>query len=145
MLHVPYRSPALAINDLLGEQINMMFIDLPTVTGHLKSGRLRALAVSGRTRMAALPEIPTLRELGLKDFDLTAWYGIWAPAGTPTPIVNRLHEIFAKAMKNPAVQVFFTNASMDTFAMTPEEFQKFQLAETEKIGRVMKSAGIEPQ
>ena len=145
MLHVPYRSPALAINGLLGDQVNMVFIGLPTISGHLANGGLRALAVSGHDRMAALPDIPTLRELGLKDFDLTAWYGIWAPAGTPAPVVKKLHEIFAKAMTNPDVKTFFANASMDTFTMSPEEFAKFQREETDKIGKVMQAAGIEQQ
>ncbi|VFR45331.1 Putative extracytoplasmic tricarboxylate-binding receptor of a tripartite transporter, in cluster with DUF1446 [plant metagenome] len=146
MLDVPYKTPASAVTDLMGDQVNVVFIDLPTVAGHLQNGKLRALAVTGRQRMQAQPNVPTLQEAGLKDFDITAWYGIWAPAGTPSPIAAQLNATFSKAMASPSVKAFFTNASMETFgAMTPADFQKFQADETAKIGRIVKAAGIEAQ
>jgi tripartite-type tricarboxylate transporter receptor subunit TctC len=146
LLHVPYRSPGLAINGLLGDQVNMVFIDLPTIAGHLENGSLRAIAVSGTARMPSQPQVPTLREAGLKDFDLTAWYGIWAPAGTPRPIVDKLHAMVETAMADPAVKKFFGNASMQTLGpMSPAQFGKFQLDETAKLGEVVRAAGIELQ
>jgi len=146
MLDVPYKTPALAVTDLIGNQVNVVFIDLPTVAGHLQSGKLRALAVTGRQRMQAQPEVPTLQESGLKDFDITAWYGIWAPAGTPPALASQLNAMFSKAMASTPVRTFFSNASMETFgAMTPEQFQQFQADETAKIGHIVRAAGIEAQ
>ncbi|MFA7391269.1 MAG: tripartite tricarboxylate transporter substrate-binding protein [Pigmentiphaga sp.] len=142
LLHVPYKTPAQALTDLIGGQLDLVFVDLPASGPHVRAGRLRALAVSGGKRMPAMPELPTLQELGYQDFDLTAWYGFWMPAGAPEPIVNRLSEIVRKVVETDEVQALFANAAMDSFTMRPDEMLSFHQQEMEKIGNVAKAANL---
>ena len=142
ILHVPYKSNPLAITDLLGGQIDMMITDTSTGVPQIKGGKLRALGVSTSKRLALLPEVPTIDEAGVKGYDMGYWFAAYVPAGTPAPVVARLNELLAHATKSEAARSFFTNAGSEAWTTTPEELAKFQAAETQKWGKVIKAAGI---
>ena len=145
ILHVPYKSNPLAITDLLGGQIDMMITDTSTGVPQIKAGKLRALGYSTQKRGAQLPDVPTIAEAGVKGYDMGYWFAAYVPAGTPAPVVARLNELLAHATKSEAARSFFTNAGSEAWTTTPEELAKFQAAETQKWGKVIKAAGIEPE
>jgi len=145
ILHVPYKSNPLAITDLLGGQIDMMITDTSTGVPQIKAGKLRALGYSTQKRGAQLPDVPTIAEAGVKGYDMGYWFAAYVPAGTPAPVVARLNELLAHATKSEAARLFFTNAGSEAWTTTPEELAKFQAAETQKWGKVIKAAGIEPE
>jgi tripartite-type tricarboxylate transporter receptor subunit TctC len=125
MTHVPYRGTALAVGDLLGGQLTMVFGDPISVLPHIKSGKLRALAVTSLHRSPIAPEVPTVGESGYPGFEALAWHGILAPARTPTAIVRRLNEEIAKALGDPETRTLLVNQAMQTVGSTPEEFAAF--------------------
>ena len=145
ILHVPYKSNPLAITDLLGGQIDMMITDTSTGVPQIKAGKLRALGYSTQKRGAQLPDVPTIAEAGVKGYDMGYWFAAYVPAGTPAPVVARLNELLGKATKSEAAKSFFANAGSEAWTTTPEELAKFQAAETQKWGKVIKAAGIEPE
>ena len=145
LLHVPYKSNPLAINDLLGGQIDMMITDTATGLPQVKAGKLRALGMSSRKRSPLAPEVPTIDEAGVKGYEMTFWFAAYLPAGTPAPIVKRLQELLVDATKGPAAQNFYATTGIDAFTTTPDELAKFQAAESQKWGRVIKAAAIEPE
>ena len=145
ILHVPYKSNPLAITDLLGGQIDMMITDTATGVPQIKAGKLRALGYSTQKRGAQLPDVPTIAEAGVKGYDMGYWFAAYVPAGTPAPVVARLNELLGKATKSEAAKSFFANAGSEAWTTTPEELAKFQAAETQKWGKVIKAAGIEPE
>ncbi len=145
ILHVPYKSNPLAITDLLGGQISMMITDTATGVPQIKSGKLRALGYSTQKRSAQLPDVPTIAEAGVKGYDMGYWFAAYVPAGTPAPVVARLNELLTHATKSAAAKSFFDNAGSEAWTTTPEELAKFQAAETQKWGKVIKAAGIEPE
>ena len=145
ILHVPYKSNPLAITDLLGGQIDMMITDTSTGVPQIKAGKLRALGYSTQKRGAQLPDVPTIAEAGVKGYDMGYWFAAYVPAGTPAPVVARLNELLAHATKSAAAKSFFDNAGSEAWTSTPEELARFQAAETQKWGKVIKAAGIEPE
>jgi tripartite-type tricarboxylate transporter receptor subunit TctC len=145
LLHVPYKSNPLAINDLLGGQIDMMITDTATGLPQVKAGKLRALGMSSRKRSPLAPDVPTINEAGVKGYEMAFWFAAYLPANAPTPIVSRLQALLVKATKSPAARNFYTTTGIDPFVTTPSELAKFQTAESEKWGRVIKAAGIEPE
>jgi tripartite-type tricarboxylate transporter receptor subunit TctC len=145
LLHVPYKSNPLAITDLLGGQIDMMITDTSTGVPQIKAGKLRALGVSTQKRLAMLPDVPTIDEAGVKGYDMGYWFAAYAPAGTPAPVVQRLNELLVAAQKSAATKSFFETSGGEPFPTTPDALAKFQLAETQKWGKVIKAAGIEPE
>ena len=145
ILHVPYKSNPLAITDLLGGQIDMMITDTSTGVPQIKAGKLRALGYSTQKRGAQLPDVPTIAEAGVKGYDMGYWFAAYVPAGTPAPVVARLNELLAHATKSEAARSYSTNAGSEAWTTTPEELAKFQAAETQKWGKVIKAAGIEPE
>ncbi len=139
MVHFPYRGSAPAITDLIAGNMNVMFDNLPSALPHIKSGRLKALAVTSRTRSPALPDVPTIEEAaGLKGFDASSWFGLFAPAGTPRAIVDKIQADVAKALAQPDVRERFVAQGADPGGNTPEQFAAFIRAETEKWTRVVK-------
>lgn len=139
MVHFPYRGSAPAITDLIAGNMNVMFDNLPSALPHIKSGRLKALAVTSRTRSPALPSVPTIEEAaGLKGFDASSWFGLFAPAGTPRAIVDKIQADVAKALAQPDVRERFVAQGADPGGNTPEQFAAFIRAETEKWTRVVK-------
>jgi tripartite-type tricarboxylate transporter receptor subunit TctC len=145
LLHVPYKSNPLAINDLLGGQIDMMITDTATGLPQVKAGKLRALGMSSRKRSPLAPEVPTIDEAGVKGYEMTFWFAAYLPAGAPAPIVKRLQELLVGATKSPAAQNFYATTGIDAFTTAPDELAKFQAAESQKWGRVIKAAAIEPE
>ncbi len=145
ILHVPYKSNPLAITDLLGGQIDLMITDTSTGVPQVKSGKLRALGYSTQKRSAQLPDVPTIDEAGVKGYDMGYWFAAYVPAGTPAPLVARLNELLAQATKSAAAKSFYEMAGSEPWPTTPEELAKFQAAETQKWGKVIKAAGIEAE
>jgi len=145
ILHVPYKSNPNAITDLLGGQIDMMITDTATGVPQIKGGKLRALGVSTSKRLALLPDVPTLDEAGVKGYDMSYWFAAYVPAATPAPVVARLRELLVNATKAPAAKAFFESTGAEAWTSTPEELAKFQGAEAQKWGKVIKAAGIEPE
>ena len=139
MVHFPYRGSAPAVTDLISGNMNVMFDNLPSALPHIKSGRLKALAVTSRTRSPALPDVPTIEEAaGLKGFDASSWFGLFAPAGTPRTVVDKIQADVAKALSQPAVRERFVAQGADPGGNTPDQFAAFIRAETEKWTRVVK-------
>jgi tripartite-type tricarboxylate transporter receptor subunit TctC len=145
LLHVPYKSVPPAINDLLGGQVDTLITDGGTIMPHVRSGKLRALGATSAKRLAGLPELPTLEEQGLPGYEMSFWYAAYVPAGTPPPVIARLNALFANALKDPAAQSFFASSLNEPYHTSPERLAQFQAAETEKWGRIVKAAGVEPE
>lgn len=144
MLHLPYRGSGPALIDLMGGTTDVMFDNLPSALPHIKSGKLKALAVTSAKRSAALPDVPTVAEAGgpaLKGYEATSWFGLMAPAGTPADIVNRLQQQTAKALLSPAINERLVAQGAIPGGMPPAEFAAFIDAETKKWAKVVKSSG----
>jgi tripartite-type tricarboxylate transporter receptor subunit TctC len=146
LLHVPYKSNPLAITDLLGGQIDMMITDTATGLPQVKAGKLKALGMSSAKRSPLVPEVPTMAESGVPGYEMGFWFAAYAPAGTPPAVVKRLNELLVKAARSDAARTGFYEASgTEIFTTTPEELGKFQAAESQKWGRIIKAAGISPE
>ena len=145
LLHVPYKSNPLAITDLLGGQIDLMFTDTSTGVPQVKAGKLRALGISTAQRSPLLPEVPTIDEAGVKGYDMGYWFAAYVPAGTPAAVVQRLRELLVSGTGSAAAKSFFDGSGSVPFTTTPEGLAAFQATETQKWGKVIKAAGIEPE
>jgi len=142
---VPYKSNPLAITDLIGGQVDFMFADAPTALPQVNGGKLRALAASGTQRMPAAASVPTLDEAGVKGYDMSYWLAVYLPAGASAAVTQRLNEIFVKVSNSPKAKTFQSDTSMETVTSTPEALARFQAAESQKWGRVIRAAGIQPE
>jgi len=142
IVHVPYRGAAPAINDLLGQQVQMAFLDLPVILPHIKSGMLRPIALGAPKRAPTSPEVPTTAEVGMPDLLIENWYGMIAPAGTPANIVNLLNRVTNEAMSDPQVAQKLADQGLTVAGDTPEHFRDYIGAETKKWAKVIKDAGI---
>src|SRR6202050_4958375 len=125
MIHVPYRGTALAVADLLAGQLTMVFSDPVSALPHLQAGTLRALAVTTKTRSSVLPDVPTIAESGYPDFEAVAWHGILAPAGTPKPIIDKLHDQIVAALNDPPTRALIVGQAIQIVGDTPQEFAAF--------------------
>ena len=142
MVHVPYKGVAPALVDLMSGEVQLMFGTLVAILPHIKAGRLRALAVTGRTRSALLPEVPTLAESGLPGYEAGSWYGILAPAGTPGAIVARLNAEINAAIRQPEVRERLAAEGAEVLGGTPGDFASHIKAELSRMGKLMREAGI---
>ena len=142
IVHVPYRGAAPAINDLLGQQVQMAFLDLPVILPHIKSGMLRPIALGAPKRAPTSPEVPTTAEVGMPDLLIENWYGMIAPAGTPANIVNLLNRVTNEAMSDPQVAQKLADQGLTVAGDTPEHLRDYIGAETKKWAKVIKDAGI---
>lgn len=142
ILHVPYRGGGPALMDTLAAQVDLSFPTLAAAVPHVKSGALRALAVTSVQRSALLPDVPTLQEAGLKDFQFQQWQALLAPAKTPPAIVARLNAALREALKSKDVVEKFQAQAFDPFITTPEEAGKFIAEEAKRLSRVIKTKGI---
>jgi tripartite-type tricarboxylate transporter receptor subunit TctC len=142
LTHVPYKSAAEAVLALVGNQIQGVFDNPPTVLPHIRAGRLRALAYAAPKRFALLPEVPTFDESGLKGFEASSWFGLVAPANTPRPVVMLLAKETGSALREPDVQKRFADLGANLVGNTPEQFGTFIRAETKKWHAVVKAADI---
>ena len=142
ILHVPYRGGGPALLDTLAGQVDMSFPTLSAALPHVKAGTLRALAVTDTTRSSLLPDVPTLREAGLKDFQFTQWLALLAPAGTPPAVVSRLNAALKNALNTQEVRDKFHAQAFEAFITTPEEAGKFIASEVQRFSKLIKARGI---
>jgi tripartite-type tricarboxylate transporter receptor subunit TctC len=145
MLHVPYKGGNLALNDLLGGRIDLMFYSLAIANTQINAGKVRAIAVTGLTRDPLQPKLPTVDESGLKGYEITGWHGFFAPAGTPREIVQRLNAAVAKILVTPEIRELWASQGMAVVTNTPEQFAQRLRADFEKYGRIAKTVGIQPE
>ena len=142
LVHVPYKGVNLAMNDLIAGQVQLVVIGISAAAPQIKAGRLRALAVLTPRRSPALPDVPTAAEAGLQDFEVTTWYGLLAPAGTPKPIVIRLNAALGRIMHAPDLQERLAAVATEPMTSTPEEFGELIKREMVKWGQVVRDAGL---
>jgi len=141
-VHVPYKGGAPALADTISGQVQFMVATLPSAHGHIVSGRLRALGVSGSERSGALPDVPTISESGLPGYEYTSWYGILAPSHTPKTIIARLNELTAKALNNKDVGDKLRQQGLEPRSTTPEKFGEMIRSEMSVWAKIIKTAGI---
>ena len=144
ILHVPYKTTAPALEDIIAGRVSMMFADFTSVMPHVTAGTVRALAISRIKRSSLFPSLPTMDEAGIKGFNLDAWAGLVAPAGTPPEIVAKLNGALRKVIDSPDVQAKFKNVGFEGFSSTPRELGDYMKAEIVDWGKMVKDAGITP-
>jgi tripartite-type tricarboxylate transporter receptor subunit TctC len=142
LVHVPYKGVNLAMQDVLAGNVHLVFIGIPAAAPHIKAGKLRALALVAPQRSSALPEVPTVAEAGLKDFEVTTWYGVLAPAGTPRNVITRLNSELVKIMHSPELKEKLAATGTEPLTSTPEEFAAYIKREIAKWGDVVRKAGV---
>jgi tripartite-type tricarboxylate transporter receptor subunit TctC len=142
IVHVPYRGAAPAINDLLGQQVQMTFLDLPVILPQIKAGNLRGIALGAKSRSPLAPDVPTTAEVGMPDVLAENWYGMVAPAATPPAIVDRLNRITTEAMSDATVIQKLSAQGLTLVPQTPEQFRDYMASETVKWAKVIKDAGV---
>jgi tripartite-type tricarboxylate transporter receptor subunit TctC len=140
--HVPFKGAGPAVTDLIGGQINAMFVDLPVISPYVKSGKVRALAVTSRERSQYFPDVPTTKEAGYPGVEMTNCYGTLVPARTPREIVTKLHDALVKAVATPNVRERLMSVGADPQTMSMDEFTRFIKADIDKWAKLAKSAGI---
>ena len=144
MKHVPYRGSAPALTDLVGGQIAAVMLPFGSQLGHLHAGRIRMIAQTGENRAASAPDVPSFKELGFPMLSFPGWYGIFAPAGTPTELVNRYNDVIVKAIRTPEVRERMKNLELEPREMSAAEFQAFVKADTERWAPIIKASGFTP-
>ncbi len=145
LLHVPYKSSPLAINDLIAGNIDLMIVDAPNSLAQIKANNVRGLAVSGSSRNPLAPELPTIAEAGLPGYDMSYWTAAWVPAKTPKAIVDKLNQLMVAASKLDPAQKFYTSTGSERYTTTPDGLAKFQASETNKWGLIVKEAKIDKE
>ena len=141
MQHVPYKGSAPAVTDLLGNQIGIMFDNMPSAIQHVRSGKLVPLAVTTAKRSPELPNVPTIAEAGVPGYEATSWFGMFAPAGTPAPVLAKLNAAIVKVLAQPDVKKKINEQGAEVYSETPEQFAAFIQAESVKWGKVVKESG----
>jgi len=145
MTHIPYKGGGPALADLVGGQIQLMLENIPSTLPFVRSGRLRALAVSGLARSPLAPDLPTLDEAGLKGYEIVGWNGLFVPAGTPRAIIAKLHAETVKALSHANVKERLATMGAEGVGSTPEQFAAFVKAEISKWAKVVKDAGLKQE
>ena len=145
MLHIPYKGSPEAITDAMSGRSAFYMAPINTVIGHAKEGKLTALGVSTRRRAEVLPDVPTLAEQGLKDFDLSLWFGVWTPAGTPPAVVQKLNAQITTILQSAEVREQFGKLGITPSPMKPDEFGRFVREQVETYRQIVKQADIQPQ
>ena len=141
MTHVPYKGTVLSVNDLIAGQVQLVFSDAPPAVPHVKSGKLRALAVTGARRTPLLPELPTVAEGGVAGFALDNWWGILVPAGTPQAVIGRINAEIVRAMQSADVRDRFANLGVEAIHSTPAAFDAYIKSEHAKLAKIIKASG----
>jgi tripartite-type tricarboxylate transporter receptor subunit TctC len=145
MVHVPYKGLSPALTDLLSGQVQLMFSSVVAILPHVKAGKLRALAVSSKERMALLPDLPTIAEAGVPGYQSSSWYGILAPAGTPPEVVSRLNAALVKIVAQPDVKQALAQEGAEPAGNSPQAFGAFIQTEKQRLGDVIRTAKIPMQ
>ncbi len=143
MQHVPYKGSGPALNDVIGNQVPIMFDNLPSSSGHIKAGTLKALAVTTAQRAPSFPNVPTMAEAGIPGYETYTWNALFAPAGTPKPVIDRLNKAANAALAAPAVAERMKEFSATIVASTPEALGEHVKAEVAKWGPVVKAANVQ--
>ncbi|MOA13931.1 Tripartite tricarboxylate transporter family receptor [compost metagenome] len=141
MVHVPYKGSAPAVTDLLGNQIGIMFDNMPSAIQHVRSGKLVPLAVTTAKRSPELPNVPTIAEAGVPGYEATSWFGMLAPAATPAPIVAKLNAALVKVLAQPDVKKKINDQGAEAYSETPAQFAAFIKSESVKWGKVVRESG----
>ncbi len=142
VLHIPYKGSAPVVTDLLAGQIDVMFDNVPNVIGHVRAGKMKAIAVSTPQRSALAPDVPTVAEAGVPGYELSVWFGVLAPAGTPRDIIARLNTEIVKVLNAPEVKDRFAKQGVEVRTSTPEQFGEFLRAEVSRWAKVVQDANI---
>ena len=142
LVHIPYRGSSGARTDVLGGQVDVMFDAVTTMAEQVKSGRVKALATTGKTRSEVLPDVPTMNESGVPGYEATIWLGLMAPRGTPKPVVDKLNEAITKIVGQPEVRQAWAKQGAVAMVMSPEVFDKYARDDITKWDRVIKTANI---
>jgi tripartite-type tricarboxylate transporter receptor subunit TctC len=142
--HVPFKGAGPAMIDVMGGDTQMTFGSVPSTMTHVRSGKLRALGVGGAKRSFALPDVPTIDEAGVPGYRFGNWIGLVAPAGTPAPVIAKLHQALAAAQDSPELQKSFSNEGAEAMRMSSAEFRAYIASELERWGKVVKDAGLRP-
>ncbi len=145
VVHIAYKGAAPALADLIGGQVPVSISNIPAVLSPVHTGRMRALAVTGATRASQLPSVPTMSESGLTGYEVTSWYGVCAPAGTPAPLLGKLHADLIGVLQAPDVRQRLNDLVVDVAPTSREDFAAFIQAETRRWAQVVKDAGLAPQ
>ena len=141
LTHIPYKGSGLAITELIGGQVQLMFAGIVPIDPHVKSGRVRSIAVSSAKRSVAVPQVPTVAESGLPGFEVVGWYGVLAPARTPHPVVARLHNEFVKILQTQDIRDRLLSEGAEPVGNTPAEFTAFIKTDIGRWAKVIKAAG----
>ncbi|WP_353235857.1 tripartite tricarboxylate transporter substrate binding protein [Diaphorobacter ruginosibacter] len=141
MVHVPYKGSAPAVTDLLGNQIAIMFDNMPSAINHVRAGKLRPIAVTTAKRSPELPDVPTIAEAGVPGYEATSWFGLFTTAGTPKPVVDKLSAALAKSLASTTVRAKIKEQGGEVVSETPEQFAAFIKAESDKWAKVVKASG----
>lgn len=145
ILHVPYKGGAPALIDVMGGRVAFMFINTLEALPHVKAGKVRTLAIASAKRSGVLPDTPTFAESGMPGFEAAAWWGFVAPAGTPKPVITKLHGEVVKALGAPEVKERFAALGAETLGSTPGEFAAFMREEAQKWGTIIRKLGIKAE
>ena len=139
--HIPYKGSAPAVTDLIGGQVQFMFDNMPASWPHVQSGKLKALAITTKTRSPSAPNLPTLEESGVAPFDVTSWFGLIAPKGTPKDIIDKLNKAMNAAFDKPEVKEAYAKLGAVAEKNTPQDFSKFIAAEVKNWAPIVKASG----
>lgn len=145
LTHVPYKGESAALTDVIAGNVPVMFANVPVAAPFIRSGKLKAIAVSSLARAPSLPQVPTVAEAGLKDFEVLTWYGLFLPASTPRPIAARISDEVAQALKEPGLRAKFAEQGLNILGTNPEQFGKFMTGEVPKWAAVVKASNIRPE
>lgn len=145
LVHVPTAGASAANDEVIAGRITYWFSSITPALPHIRDGRLLVLGVSSAKRLSTMPELPTVAEAGVPGYDATLWYGVWAPAGTPGAVVDKISRALAHALAAPDVRERLAKLGAETMSMTPAEFARFVQSEAESVARIVKAAGINPQ
>jgi tripartite-type tricarboxylate transporter receptor subunit TctC len=144
IVHIPYKGSSGARTDVLGGQVEMMFDAVPTMSDHVRAGKVRALGTTGKARSTVLPNVPTIAEAGVAGYEAVIWLGVMAPKGTPAPIVSRLNAEIAKIVNHPDVRQDWAKQGAVAMTMTPDEFARYLNEDIAKWDRIVKISGAKP-
>ena len=142
MVHIPYKGTAPALTELVAGQVDLAFENMPALIPHIQAGRLRALAVTTSKRSAIMPELPTIAEAGLPGYDASVWFGVFVPAGTPRPVIDRLHAEILKALQTPDLKSRMVSMGTEVSGMGPDDFSAYVRKEIPKWANLVKAAGV---
>lgn len=145
IVHVAYKGAGPAINDLLGAQIKVMFAPLAPIAPHVRAGKLSLMAVTTARRSEMFPDVPTIGEAGIPGFEVSSWFGFFAPAGTPQPIIDKIHADVVRHLKDPETRQRFANQALDPVGNSPQQFAAQIRAESEKFAKILATAGVKPE